>query len=175
MVGTTVNVTKSTKQLAQDAVKRIAAEPWEILKEAKRQTVEESQSNQPSELQPEAKVNETVRIQQKDKQLSSRQMEALNRELADIGRDKLLKQLQEKIASGEIVYLEQYPQLSVEQKQVLQAQIEAMKARQDQQLASQKSLVEPGFKKGRRLFGFGQKTAVERQKTHVERPLPPSG
>lgn len=36
-------------------------------------------------------------------------------------------------------------------------------------------LVEPSTKRSRRLFSFGRKTQAERQKTRVEKPLPPSG
>lgn len=159
---------------AQNIAKQIAAEPWEILKTARQQIGEKPQAPiQPDkESRPAAEVEN---LGQKDKQLSARQMEALNRELADIARDKLIKKLQEKIAAGEEVYLGEYPQLSAEQKQVLQAQIEAVKARQAQQIASEKPLVEPSVKRSRRLFDFGRKTQAERQKTRVERPLPPSG
>ncbi len=38
-----------------------------------------------------------------------------------------------------------------------------------------KPLVEPSTKRSRRLFSFGPKTQAERQKTRVEKPLPPSG
>jgi hypothetical protein len=162
----------TTKQVA----KQMAAEPWEILKEARRQVIKkEDLPEQPAAEKPQSPLSETGRLKEKDKQLSARQMEALNREMADIVKDKLLGQLQEKIAAGEEVFLEEYPQLSAEQKQVLQAQIEAVRARQVQTTASEKPLVQPASKKGRRLFNFGQKTQVERQKTHVERPLPPSG
>lgn len=39
----------------------------------------------------------------------------------------------------------------------------------------EKPLVEPPTKRSRRLFGFGQKAQAEKQKTRVEKPLPPSG
>lgn len=159
-------------------VKQVLAEPWEVLKEAGKQvTGMETPADRPQENKTQPVVDETSKRLEEDKQLSLRRIEALNRELADIVRDKLWRELQEKIAAGEEVYLEEYPQLSLEQKQVLQAQIEAIKVRQAQQALSQKPLTEPAPKRSRRLFGFGfgQKSQAERQKTRVERPLPPSG
>lgn len=38
-----------------------------------------------------------------------------------------------------------------------------------------KPLLEPSAKRSRKLFSFGPKAQAERQKTRVEKPLPPSG
>lgn len=173
MTGITSNVGKSTRQLAQDIAQKMSKEPWEILKTAGSQVAEKSQEQVQTNKEP-SPSDEAEKLNQKDKTASIRQIEALEKELADIEKDKLLKELQRKIAQGEEVYLEEYPQLSPDQKQVLQAQIEAVKAR-NQQLMTEKPLQEPAFRKGRRLFSFGQKSQAERQKTRVERPLPPSG
>lgn len=173
MTGITSNVGKSTQQLAQDAVRKVAAEPWEILKTARSQVAEKPQE-QIQAKKEQSPSDEAEKLNQKDKAVSVRQIEALEKEISDIEKDKLLKELQRKISQGEEIYLEEYPQLSPDQKQVLQAQIEAVKIR-NQQLTTEKPLQEPAPRKGRRLFSFGRKTQAERQQTRVERPLPPSG
>lgn len=151
----------------------MAQEPLEILKNAREQIVGEEPTGQADSTQPGIQNNqEQERIQ--DKVKSGRRIEALDRELKDIERERIFKELQRKIAEGIEVYLEEYPNLSMEQKQVLNAQAEAVKL-QNSKLKSQNSLVEPAAKKGRRLFGFGQKAAAEKQTTHVEKPIPPSG
>jgi len=38
-----------------------------------------------------------------------------------------------------------------------------------------KALLEPSTKRSRKLFSFGSKAQAERQKTRVEKPLPPTG
>lgn len=60
--------------------------------------------------------------------------------------------------------------------------IRAQKKMQEQKAKGQlpppeapEPLVEPSTKRSRRLFSFGRKTQAERQKTRVEKPLPPSG
>jgi hypothetical protein len=107
---------------------------------------------------------------------SGRRMEALEAELKDIRKQDLFKDLQNKIAQGLEVPLEDYPELSMEQKQVLKAQMEAVKF-QKQQAAyaqSQEGFKSPVSKKGRR-FGETRKEEAQREQTHVEKPVPPSG
>ena len=102
-------------------------------------------------------------------------MEAFQRELADIRKGELFKDLQRRIAQGEEISLQDYPELSLEQKQVLKAQIEAVKARDSKFQISDSNLVEPVAKKGRQLFNFGKKQEVKRQQQRVENIIPPSG
>jgi hypothetical protein len=56
--------------------------------------------------------------------------------------------------------------------------MEAVKIRiQNQQVQQQKGgLIEVVAKKGRQMMGaMGKKTAMKREQTHVEKPVPPSG
>ena len=101
-------------------------------------------------------------------------MEAFQRELEDIRKQDLFKSLQEKISQGIIIPLEDYPDLSMEQKQVLKAQMEAVKNQMaKQQAAGQNTLEIPVSKKSRR-FGTTQKQEAQKQTTHVEKPVPPN-
>ena len=160
----------------------MAQEPWEILKRAGHQVtglpenLEEFGENLP------AQENEAAKTAQQEKQLaerdqlrSQRLLEALENELKDLAKNNLVKSLQEKIASGETVYLENYPQLTAEEREILQKQIEAVVLQKKQAGTQTQPLVEPAAKKGRRLFDFGGKTQARRQQTQTERPLPPSG
>jgi hypothetical protein len=103
-------------------------------------------------------------------------MEALNRELSDIHKQDLFKDLQAKISQGTIVPLEDYPELSMEQKQVLKAQMEAVRTSRRQDAQASKQLEVPAIhSKPSRRFGAGQKQEAEKQQTRVEKPVPPSG
>lgn len=172
--------TKSVKSLARAVAKQIAQEPAEILKTAGQQAFgEETSGQQPrpergeqnviggADLEEQRKVNDKLR--------DTRQMEALNRELTDIRRQDLIKDIQRRISEGEEVPLEDYPDLSPEQKQVLKAQMEAYAAQKLNLGAQDNDVPEPAAKKSRKLFNFGKKTAVKREQTHVEKPVPPSG
>lgn len=164
---------------AQTIAKQIAQEPLEILKTAKEQLIPE-ESYQDKEDKQNSEDNQAKALQEQkelqDKMMSNRRREVFERELEDIKRETLFKDLQRKIANGEEVYLEEYPTLSIEQKQVLMAQMEAVKNRIEMQKnQGQDTLTEPAAKKGRQLFNFGKKTAMRREQTHVEKPVPPSG
>lgn len=173
------DTTKSAKNLAQQIAKQMAREPLEILKDVKEQTTGQEPSVQSNNQQPKSSDNQNKQIgQQKeiqDKMKSTRRMEALNRELEDIHKQEKFSDLQKRISEGDQISLEEYPELSMEQKQVLKAQMEAVK---NQQLAISNQplgLVEPATKKGRQLFNFGKKQAMKNEQTRVEKPVPPSG
>ena len=85
---------------------------------------------------------------ERDKIRSQRLMQALQVELDEIKKKK-----------------EQEKALKIQQEQIAE----------DQQKNAVSALVEPAFRKGRRLFNFGKKTQMQRQQTQTERPLPPSG
>ena len=177
--GLAQDTTKSAKSLAQQIAKQMAREPLEILKSAGGQVNGESfpsNENPPQRQETsDQKKLEGHQNELQDKMKSTRRMEALNRELSDIQKQDLFSDLQRKISEGTEVPLEDYPELSMEQRQVLKAQMEAKKI-QDSRIKNQESgLVEPAVKKGRQLFNFGKKTAVRREQTHVEKPVPPSG
>ena len=170
---------KSAKNLAQAIAKQIAGEPLEVLKTAKEQTMGvEAAENPPTESNVSGMENKSANDQKEqiDKLKSARRIEALNREISDIKKQDLFKDLQERIANGEEVPLEDYPDLSIEQKQVLKAQMEAVKVQNSKlKVQSGGQLIEPQAHKGRQLFNFGKKQEVKRQQTHVEKIVPPSG
>lgn len=161
------------KVTAQQIAKQIAQEPLEILKNV-RDRVSGDQIPRQGEREKDIKT-ENYQTELQDKAKSSRLVEAYQRELDDIRRENLFKDLQRKISQGEETPLEDYPELSLEQKQVLKAQMEAVAKRTTANSQQTTTLVEPAAKKGRRLFNFGKKTEVKRQQTRVENIVPPSG
>lgn len=174
------DTTKSAKNLAQQIAKQMAREPLEILKDVKEQTTGQELFGQPNSQQPESSDNQNKQVEQQkeiqDKMKSTRRMEALNRELEDIHKQEKFSDLQKRISEGEGIALEEYPELSMEQRQVLNAQMEAVRNQIEAQKAqSQNVLVEPAAKKGRQLFNFGKKQAMKNEQTRVEKPVPPSG
>jgi len=173
------NTTKTTKDLAQKIARQIAQEPLEILKDARDQMTGVETTRQPDsqmagqQVSQQEKLTEQQKIQ--DHLKATRRMEAFQRELEDIRKQDLFKSLQEKISQGITIPLEDYPDLSMEQKQVLKAQMEAVRNQISKQQASgQNSLEIPVSKKSRR-FGSSQKQEAQKQTTHVEKPVPPSG
>jgi len=147
------DTTQSAKNLAQTIAKKIAQEPWEILKQAGSQIAGTEQGQNQQEQGQQQENNNSFSqnqelIYQRDRVRSQRLMQALQTELEEIKKkkeeEKLVKQQQEQVV-------------------------------QEQQKNLEPALVEPGVKKGRRLFNFGKKTQMQRQQTQTERPLPPSG
>ena len=181
MIGTAKTAGQSAKNLAQQIAKQVAQEPLEILKDAGGQAsgfeTQKRQENFSQNQNPEdqAKVighhNELA-----DKARSARRMEALNQEIKDIHKQDLFKDLQEKISQGVEVPIADHVELSMEQKQVLKAQMEAYK-NQTENIKSKNTLTEvPAIhSKPSRRFGAGQKHEAEKQQTRVEKPVPPSG
>lgn len=172
-----MNPAQTTKTLAQKIAKQMQDESLEILKDAKEQITGDENPKQQGGQFPE---QEDVLHEQKKAQdniKSSRLLEAFQRELEDVRKQNLLNDLQNKIAEGKTVPLEDYPELSLEHKQVLNAQMKAIEERTENQKAQQGKggLIEIVSKKGRKLMNFGKKTAMKREQTHVEKPIPPSG
>lgn len=171
---------KSAKSLAQQIAKQTAREPLEILKDVEEQTTGSEVAPEQNTQNPDGSENQKKAVEHQndlqDKMKSSRRMEALDRELEDIRKQDLFKDLQRRIAEGEQVPLEDYPELSMEQKQVLKAQMEAVRVQMENARSENgKSFVEPASKKGRQLFNFGKKQGVKNEQTRVEKPVPPSG
>lgn len=174
---------QSARDLAQKIARQISQEPLEVLKNAGSQVTgvetprpqENSSQNQNPETQ--AKIIQHQNELQ-DKAKSGRRMEALNQELKDIHKQDLFKDLQGKISQGIEIPIADYTELSMEQKQVLKAQMEAVKYQKQQAEynKSQKGIPSVISKPGRR-FGAErtQKAEAERQQTRVEKPVPPSG
>jgi len=151
------------------SVQQIVREPLEILKSAAKQVSvpENIPPAEQTEEQEQPKLDQTAMAQQ-----DGRHLEALESELKDIRRQKIFKDLMQRIQSGENIPLEEFTELSYEQRDVLKAQIEAIKTRNTQQVSNQ--LVEPISAKGRKIGG-GQKQSAQKQTTRVEKPVPPSG
>lgn len=174
------DTTKSAKQLAQDIAQKMAREPLEILKDAKEQITGEELSRQPDSQQLGGSDEQKKLIEQQgqfnDQLKSGRRMEALQREIDDIRKQEVFKDLQRRISEGEEIALEEYPELSIEQKQVLNAQMEAvrMSRRQDDQASGQLEVPSVHSKPSRK-FGAGQKSQAQKEQTRVEKPVPPSG
>jgi hypothetical protein len=178
--GLAQDTAKSAKGLAQQIAKQMATEPLEILKDVKEQTTGVGVSEQQSTENTGNSDNQKKLLEHQndlqDKMKSSRRMEALDRELDDIRKRDLFSDLQRKISEGEEIPLEDYTELSMEEKQVLKAQMEAYKNQmQLMQNQKQDTLLEPAVKKGRQLFNFGKKQGVKNEQTRVEKPVPPSG
>jgi len=178
--GLVQDTTKSAKSLAQQIAKQMAREPLEVLKTARAQVGNEQAA--PSENFPQNQESDDQKIKTHregelaDKMKSGRRMEALNRELSDIQKKDLFSDLQRRISQGEEIPLDDFPGLSIEEKQVLKAQMEAVRIQKANiQNQSAGVLVEPASRKGRQLFNFGKKAEVKRQQTHVEKIVPPSG
>lgn len=177
------NTTKSARDLAQQIAKQMAREPLELLKNASSQVTgaEVSKPQESGEAPPQTSEDQKKLIghQQEllDKSKSTRRMEALERELTDIRKQDVFKDLQGRIAQGEEVPLEDYAELTMEQKQVLKAQMEAVKfqKKQAEYNASQEGGSLFGSSKKSRKMGSSQKQEAEKQQTHVEKPTPPSG
>lgn len=173
------STTSSAKSVAQSIAKQIAQEPVEILKDAGDQVMG-VESNKPQVNQTVStevpKEDDTSQKEQKDRVFAQRRMQALQNEVNDIRKQDTVKELQAKISIGETVPLEDYHELSMDQKQVLKAQMEAVKVQQAQ-AKYQASLQEvPAIhSKPSRRFGAGQKHEAEKQQTRVEKPVPPSG
>lgn len=170
----------AAKSLAQTIAKQMAQEPLEILKSAREQTTgietDGHLDNQISDqnVDQQKKLEEQQKIQ--DNLRSSRRLEAYKQELEDIRKQDVFKGLQQRISEGEEIPLIDYPELSMDQKQVLMAQMEAAKFQKKQtEFQSQdRGSLFGSSKKGRR-FGQGQKQEAEKQQTRVEKPVPPSG
>ena len=163
----------TAQSTAQKIARQLAQEPIEILKSAREQVTGETQENtnsQNTDNLSEAK-NENLKLQNEIK--SQRLLSALNSELRDIKRQNLFKDLQQKIASGEEVYLEDENELTIEQKEVLKAQIEAVAKQKSLSQISQPSSLFGSSKPSRKMGG--QKQQAQKEQTRVEKPVPPSG
>lgn len=179
MPNVTTNALKTAQKLAQDAAKKVAQEPLEILRDIPKQAFPVSNLDERGYAEGGGeeqikKAQEEKALKEKDQIQSSRQLEALNREIMDIRRQALFNELMQKIKGRETVSLDAMAPLSYEQKEVLKAHMEAMGSMNTQK-DEQKPLVEPSAKPSRRFFGVGQKGQVQKEQTHVERVQPPSG
>lgn len=168
---------KTAQDIAKSIAKQIAQEPAEILKDVGEQVVGEQPFPKISEKQPPGGTDTSKEEQEaRDDAFARRRTLALQKEIEDIRKQATFSDLQNKISEGVDVYPEEYPGLSIEQKQVLKAQMEAVKI-QKQQAAYQNGIGEVPtiHSKPSRRFGAGQKHEAEKAQTRVEKPVPPSG
>lgn len=183
-------ISQNLKQSLKKTARQIQNEPLEILKSAAKQVtgdeniklpwedvgtdskpMEEKQAN---DNQTNGPSNDEKEYKKKLAEQDGRKLEALESELRDIRRQKQFNELLSRIQNGEDVPVEEFQELSVEQRDVLKAQLEATQKRK-QQTNVVSNLPEPTAKKGRRMMGGGQKQSAQKQTTRVEKPVPPSG
>jgi hypothetical protein len=170
---------KSAKQLAINVAKRAAREPLEILKEATSQSFgDASKKPQEQDSQSEDNKTESSNTPQKEtdnKKMDAQRLQALEREIGQIHSEKVYREIMQRVANGEDVPLTDVPELTPEQKQVLMAQMEAVKQRRQVEAQQPDSSLNISAKPSRKFFGIGAKQAAQKQTTRVERPVPPSG
>lgn len=173
--------TAQVKQAIKKSAQQMAQEPLELLKAASRQvTGEENLPNTnagPERPQDKSDPEVSQDEQNYKKQVAEqdgRHLVALESELKDIRRQKLFKELMQRIQNGEDVPLEEFTELSYEQKDVLKAQMEAAKSQRINAKNPNSNLEMPQSKRGRKMSG-GQKGAAKKEQTRVEKPVPPSG
>lgn len=168
------DTTKSAKNLAKAIAKQMAREPLEILKNSREQVTGEKltplDTSQPQE-DAQKEVNDANMLN--DRLKSTRMVEALNREITDIQKQDLFSDLQRRITEGEEIPLEDFQELSFEQRDVLKAQMEAMQI-QKAKVKSQ-NIGTPLFGSSKPTRKIGQKQAAQKEQTRVEKPVPPSG
>lgn len=185
-----MSIPQNLKQSLKKTARQIQNEPLEILKAAAKQVAGDENIKLPwegaetdSKLKEEKQVsdNQTNEPNSDEKEYKKklteqegRRLEALENELRDIRRQKKFNGLLSRIQNGEDVPIEEFQELSVEQRDVLKAQLEATQKRK-QQTSVTSDLSEPTAKKGRRMMGSGQKQSAQKQTTRVEKPVPPSG
>ncbi len=182
-----MNTTAQVKQAIKKSAQQLRQEPLELLKSATKQitgteTTPWDEKPQQNEVPP-ASTSETQSTlggqdeQKYKKQVAEqdgRRLQALESEILDISRQKLFSGLMTRIQAGEEIPLEEFTELSFEQRDVLKAQEEAVKKQKAMQANQSQSLPDPGSKKGRKMGG-GQKGAAKKEETRVEKPVPPSG
>lgn len=177
-----MNTTAQVKQAIKKSAQQMAQEPLELLKSAAKQItgVENLPNSNPKDQQEKSKEEEGGVPQDEQnykKQVAEqdgRHLQALESELKDIRRQKLFNELMKRIQSGEDIPLEEFSELSYEQKDVLKAQMEAFKKQQAIQASQSSGIPMPSSKQGRKMGG-GQKGAAKKEETRVEKPVPPSG
>jgi hypothetical protein len=169
---------KQIKQNARQVAKQLTNEPLEILKTASRQVSGEILSENTNAKNINTKSDDMLQQEREYKkqvaEQDGRRLQVLQTEILDIQRQKKFKELLSRIQNNEDVPIEDFQELSSEQREVLKAHLESIKNRQLQELNQLQSLPEPILKKGRQMRG-GQKQSAQKQTTRVEKPVPPSG
>ncbi len=175
----------SSKLAAIKTAKQVAKEPFEILKTAPPQIlgVEGKKAEQGGQMdtgnsekaeESMPRIREKKIEEEKDIQKSRNLKSAFEAELKDIHREEVFKKVQQTILAGEGVNVNDFPELSLEQKQVLNALKETVNTNSQKGQDSGNILSEPKSKQKRGLFS-GVRTRVERLKRRGEIRTGPSG
>jgi hypothetical protein len=173
-----MNTTAQVKQAIKKSGQQIRQEPLELLRAARQQVTgaENEGGTESYNSAPDAdqqKRQEEAVLKQKVASDDQRHLEALQNEIRDISRQKMFNDLIQRIQNGEDVPVEEFQELSHEQREVLKAHKEAAQKRKLEQQNQSTTLQEPVAKRNRRMGG--QKQAAQKQTTRVEKPQPPSG
>ena len=149
MAGVVSDSAKRAKNLAKQVARQMAREPLEVLRAAGTQ-VGGGERMPPTQTAPGVFSAKEPSPQDKAKieAQGQRQLAALEAEIRDIQKSQ-----------------QQEAAIKIQQEQVALAQSQAQ----------EKEPPKIPSKPSRRLFGIGQKAQAEKQKTRVEKPLPPSG
>lgn len=171
-----MNTAAQVKQAFKKSAKTFTDEPLELLKSARKQVTGEEMppdNYSDQETSDPQKIADEQEYKERRSEQDGRHLEALESELKDIRHQKIFNDLMQRIQNGEDVPVEEFSELRFEQKDVLNAQIEAVKQRRLNNENATSQLIEPAAKKGRQLMG--QKQSAQKQTTRVEKPVPPSG
>ena len=173
---------KSARSNAQQIARQMAREPLEILKGIPQQIspVENLNNdklpNQGDFQNGQKSQKDIQELKRADNAKSQRMLFDLEQEIKRIKREKLYYDLMAKVQGGEYVPLQDYPELSFEERQVLNAQYQAVLERMNN-AENSKSLIEPSSRHSRR-FGMGRKPSqnqMESVSKKVDVIKPPSG
>ncbi|BCX14977.1 MAG: hypothetical protein KatS3mg088_660 [Patescibacteria group bacterium] len=180
MVNPAQNLANQLKKAPSSVAKKVVDETSEVFDDVLDQLLGRTENPQvDSGISSAVGLTNTPTFTEEDRQkqrsLDMSRLRELEAEIAKIRIEKQVRELQERIMRGEPVYLENYS-LPIEQKQVLKAQMEAVKQRQIAQVQQQAPKAEPTTRPSRRLLGFGgsKKHAEDLQKS-TETRMPPSG
>lgn len=167
---------KTAKQIAIDTARQIVREPVEILKNAAETIaspdIKDIQNKELKNAHPS--IIPDKKKEEENQKRDLRLVQALENEMKDISRNKVMKEIQNKIANEEIIYFESYPELSVEQIEILKKQQYQITEKRKYEAQIEKNNIPTTSKKGRR-FGSSRKQAAEKESTRTENPVPPSG
>ena len=170
---------KQSKKTVQQIAKQMAREPLEILKTAGSQVGGKEKSVSNNQTQPTSRTQSKGKHQQNGvpsemelEMKSERLLRANREELDQIRKGKVYADIQKRISEGEEVPLENISELSMEQKQVLKAQMEAIKMRKAKQ--QEKQFVAPVGKQKRGILP-GMKGKIQKMKRKTELRKGPSG
>lgn len=174
-----MNIVKSTgkqsKQAAKKIARQMAQEPLEVLKTAGSQVSGQEKSSPPQKTQdqkPQSKNGSALPNERNLQMQSQRYLDAHRRELVEISKQETYEELQRRVVAGEDVPVENYTELSSEQKEVLKAQMEVMKKREG--VGDNKPLIEPTSKRKRGIIA-GMEGKIDKMKKRREIRMPPSG